>query len=83
MDIEVLFLDRWEVLGGVLGNRTGECLSGTWLGFTQHPLYFFRTHSRTSSGVLLGCDEVAFFAMFLGFPPSLYFQILETMIHNF
>ena len=30
MVIEVPSLDRWEVLGGVLGNRKGECLSGTW-----------------------------------------------------
>ncbi len=32
------------------GNRSGECLSGTW-GVevsTQHPLYFLRTHSRAS-----------------------------------
>jgi hypothetical protein len=31
-----------DSLGGVLGNRTGECLSGTRLGSTQHPLYFLR-----------------------------------------
>ena len=43
-------MDRWAVLGGVLGDRTGECLSGTRLGSTQHPLYFFlRTHSRARS----------------------------------
>ena len=35
-------------LGGVLGNRTSECLSGTRLGSTQHPLKFLRTHSRAS-----------------------------------
>jgi hypothetical protein len=32
----------------VLGNRKGECLSGTWLGSTQHPLYFFRTCSQNT-----------------------------------
>jgi hypothetical protein len=31
MVIEVPSLDRWEVLGGVLGNRLGECVSGTWV----------------------------------------------------
>ncbi len=36
---------EWGV-GGVLGNRSGECVSGTRLGSTQHPLYFLRTHSR-------------------------------------
>ena len=30
------------------GNRQSECVSGTRLGFTQHPLYFLRTHSRAS-----------------------------------
>jgi hypothetical protein len=35
-------------VGGVLGNRTSECLSGTRLGSTQHPLYFLRKHSRAS-----------------------------------
>jgi hypothetical protein len=35
-------------VGGVLGNRKGECLSGTRLGSTQHPLYFLRRHSRAS-----------------------------------
>jgi hypothetical protein len=41
-------VDRWAVLGGVLGNRQGECLSGTWLGSIQHPLYLLRMHSRAS-----------------------------------
>jgi hypothetical protein len=40
--MEVPSLDRREVLGGVLGNRLGECLSGTWVVeevLNQHPLY--------------------------------------------
>ena len=48
MGIEVPSLDRRAVLGGVLGNRSGECVSGTRLGSTQHLLYFLRTHSRAS-----------------------------------
>jgi|MEHZ01.5.fsa_nt_MEHZ011518653.1_3 DNA invertase Pin-like site-specific DNA recombinase len=28
------------------GNRQSECISGTRLGSTQHPLYFLRIHSR-------------------------------------
>ena len=37
---------RWRKQYGGMGNRKGECLSGTRLGSTQHPLYFLRTHSR-------------------------------------
>ena len=53
MVIEVPSLDRWAVLGGVLGNRKGECVSGTRLGSTQHPLYFLRTHSRANHSLLM------------------------------
>jgi hypothetical protein len=43
MDIEVPSVDRWEVLGGVLGDRKGECLSGTRIiGFHSTPFVFFR-----------------------------------------
>jgi hypothetical protein len=62
MGIEVLSLDRWEVLGGVLRNRTGECLSGTRLGSTQHPLYFLRTHSRARSCAVDISAGVIFFS---------------------
>jgi hypothetical protein len=59
MVIEVHSLDRWEVLGGVLGDRTGECLSGTGVVEvpTQHPLYFLRTHSRAKSCDFKGGEE--------------------------
>ena len=52
------------VVGRVLGNRKGECLSGTRLGSTQHPLYYLRTHSRASfcaSSILAGSVIWAFF----------------------
>ena len=41
MVIEVPSLDRWAVLGGVLGNRKGECVSGTRLGSNSTPFVFF------------------------------------------
>ena len=37
------------------GNRTGECVSGTRLGSTQHPLYFLRTHSQNTILLFFSC----------------------------
>ena len=47
-------MDRWAVLGGVLGNRTGECLSGTAVRFHSTP-FVFLTDAFTGE-VLCGGD---------------------------
>ena len=44
--------------------RMCECLSGTRLGSTQHPMYFLRTHSRGGLGPFL-FKEVFRFNLFL------------------